>query len=66
MTVKCIHISAVDFYVSAHLFEGGNMKSGCDICGSVCLSVCDSVRDNPRSSGTAEARDFKFCVHIEG
>jgi len=28
-------------------------------------SVCDSVRDNPRISGTPEARDFKFCMHIE-
>jgi len=32
---------------------------------SVFLSVYDSVRDNSRISGTAEAKDFNFCL-IEG
>jgi len=40
----------------------GDIKSGCD----VCLSACDSVRDNPRISVTDKARDFKFCLIIEG
>jgi len=50
--------------------EGGNMHP---VVMSVVLSVvsvinsfCDSVHDNPRISGIAEARDFKFCVLIEG
>jgi len=53
----------------AYISEGGNFQSGCDVCGSasqsVSLTVCDSVCDMPRISGTAEARDFKFCVLIE-
>jgi len=31
----------------------------------VVLSVCDSVSDNPRIFEATEARDFKFCMHIE-
>jgi len=39
--------------------KGRNMHSGGDV-GDVVLSVCDFVCDNPRITGTAEARDFKF------
>jgi len=41
------------------------MQSCCDV-GSVCLDVCYFLCDNPGVSGTAEARDIKFDVLIEG
>jgi len=47
----------------AYVGERGNINP---VVMSVVLSVCDSVRDNPRISGTAEARDVKFCALIEG
>jgi len=50
----------------AYIGEGGNTQSGYDVCDSVCRWFGDYVRDNPRISGTVEARDFKFCVLIEG
>jgi len=51
----------------AYIDEGGNIQSGCDVCGSVCCCsvcrlFCDSVFDNPRISETAEAKDFKYYI----
>jgi len=34
--------------------------------GDVYGSVCDSVPENTRISETVEAREFKFCMHMEG
>jgi len=59
------HLRRLFMPPTAYIGEGGNIKSGCDVCGSITQSVCDSVWDNPRISRTAEGY-FKFCVLIEG
>jgi len=36
-------VCCLPFYASARLGEGGNIKSGCDVCVSVLLSVGESL-----------------------
>jgi len=59
--VRVIHFG---FYASTHLYRQKRQYAIWWWCLWFCRWFCNSVCDNPHISGMAEARDFRFCMHI--